>query len=321
MSSLIPTLVLVLTTQLPPVAAPTRDAAQRGTSAARAGTGIIRGRVTDRETGLPLSRVLVILLSGSLRDDPQPEQNVDVRLEPRETLTDRDGRFEFREVQAGSYLVVFDASQLRGTHQPQTFGELEPESGGSRASRRRRFFLNDGEVRSDVNAALSRALAIEGHVLDEYGEPIANLTVGAMPWDKPRQGFMGMPRFTDDHGAFRLFGLSPGDYRVCADADMQVGPLEDGRRLVQTCYPAATDKGSAQPVTLVASDVSGIDIAVQRNRGYKVTGTAIDSTGALIERPEVVFVSQGEQNGSVGVRLLGDGRFVAQGVAPGESHT
>jgi hypothetical protein len=173
-------------------------------------------------------------------------------------------------------------------------------------------------MRGDVNAALSRGLAIEGRVLDEFGEPIANVEVNAHPWDAPSLVSMGRPRSTDDRGMFRLFGLKPGEYRVCAKPNLHFGPVDVRERLVPTCYPAAVVDGGAQPVTLASSDVVGIDIAVQRNRAYKVTGMAIDSSGAPVERLQVSLVNLGTPNASVDVRILSGGQFVAPGVTPGE---
>ena len=315
MRAAIATVLLAGAVQLPPAPTP-RDPAARDT-ATRSATGIIRGRVTDRENGQSLARVMVILVPGSLGEDQQQERRVSAPIEPRMTLTDADGRFEYRQVQSGTYVVTFDASQLRGTHLRQTFGESGPEN-EFRTSRPRPFVLRDGEVRSDVNVSLSRGLAIEGRVLDESGEPIANVEVSAQPWDAPSRVSMGRPRLTDDRGTFRLFGLKPGEYRVCAKVNLHYGPVDVRERLVPTCYPAATADGGAEPVTLASSDVVGIDIAVQRNRAYKVTGMAIDSTGAPIERPQVGLVNLGAPNASVDVRILSGGHFVAPGVTPGE---
>src|SRR5262245_28777236 len=71
------------------------------------GTGIVRGQVTDRETGQPLARVMVTLTSAVWReqamsssmmmsqtvaaDDSSMRQN-----QPRRTMTAADGRYEFK---------------------------------------------------------------------------------------------------------------------------------------------------------------------------------------------------------------------------------
>ena len=81
---------------------------------------------------------------------------------------------------------------------------------------------------------------------------------------------MGRPRTTDNWGAYRLFSLKPGRYRICAKPEMSFGPTEETReRPVSTCYPAAVVESSAEPVVLEATDVMGIDIRLQRTRGVQ----------------------------------------------------
>ena len=134
---------------------PPRDTAP----VAAVGTGTIRGRVTDRETGQPLGRVLVTLMStvwrdqamssaaliaqSGIADDAGPKQNA-----PRSTTTAADGRFEFKEIPSGGYTVSFSASMTRGTHLDQSFGQSAPRDPLTRRhppwpalrdSRRRRY--------------------------------------------------------------------------------------------------------------------------------------------------------------------------------------
>ncbi len=282
--------VLAGTAQLPPAAPPPRDGAARDT-ATPAATGIIRGRVTDRESGQPLSRVMVVLLPHFSGEEPRPPRSAGTRFEPRMTLTSAEGRYEYKQVPAGTYVISFDPSEMRGTHLRQYFGEVEPANdvGGSRPPV---LQLKEGEVRNDVNGALSRSLAIEGRVLDEVGEPMANVEVTAHPGDGSAQIQITNGRSTDDRGAFRLFGLKPGQYRICANPAMHFfRPTEDLRdRPIRTCYPAATVDADAERVVLSGTDVGGIDIRVQRNRAYKITGIAIDASGAPIERAQVDLV-------------------------------
>ena len=314
-------LVLILATQLPPVASPPRDAAPRDSSAVPAATSIIRGRVTDAESGRPLAGVMVILMPtsfGAIPDESGPPKNARM-WEPRTTLTRVDGRFEYKQVAAGAYYVSFEPSELRGSHLSQSFGETGPAN-PVRARKRQALVIKDGETRDDVNAALVRALAVEGRVVDEHGEPMSNVPVSAHSWDGPAQGYMGRPRTTDDRGAFRLFGLKPGQYRICAKPEVHFGPSEEIRdRMMPTCYPAAIAESSAEPVRIDSSDVVGIDIRVQRGRAYKITGTALDSSGTPIDRPQVNLVTIGKMgSSSSGITSLPGGQFRAQAVTPGE---
>ena len=296
------------------------------------GTGTIRGRVTDRETGQPLERVLVTLMStvwrdqamssaaliaqSGIADDASPKQNA-----PRTTITAADGRFEFKEIPPGAYTVSFDASMMRGTHLDQSFGQSAPRDPLKPERRASPIEVRGGQTQENVDVALWRAFAVEGRVVDDAGEPIANADVNVSQWDGPSSMSMGRPRITDDRGMFRLFGLRPGQYRICADAELHFGLSQDGRdKLVRTCYPSAVSDGDAQPVVLSSGDVGPIEIRLQRNRTYLITGIAIDSSGAAVSDAEVQLVAvtpTGSSSSSGGIEVKPDGHFIASGVRPG----
>ena len=317
MGGLIASILLVGATQLPPAAPPQRDGAARDTSATPTATGIIRGRVTDKESGQPLARALVTLVSNTLLQDSRLARRA-AMSEPRSTLTAADGRYELRQVPAGTYVVIFDPSAMRGTHLRQYFGEVGPADDAD-GLRPPPLTLADGEVRNDVDAALFRSLAIEGRVLDDLGEPMANVGVSVHPSDGLTESWLGS-RSTDDRGAFRLFGLKPGHYRVCAHPEGHSGLPADVRdRPIRTCYPSSTSDANAEPVALLAADVAGVDIRVQRNRAFKVTGTALDSKGSPLERAIIELVALNKNNSSSGgIELRDGGQFIARTVTPGE---
>jgi protocatechuate 3,4-dioxygenase beta subunit len=329
-------LILVTLGQSPPSPpAPPRDAASRD-GVEKPGTAIVRGRVTDRETGQPLGRVMVTLLSSVWReqamasaammsqtgiadaDVPSLRQN-----QPRHTVTAADGRFEFKQVLAGAYTVSFQATMSRGTHLDQSFGESGPRDPLKPGNRVPPIELQDGETRENINVALWRAFAVDGRVVDDAGEPIANVNVTIAQWDGPSTMSMGTPfRFTDDRGMFRIFGLRPGQYRICADGRGPFGPTEEGQdRLIRTCYPSAISDGDAQPVVVSSADAGPIDIRLQRNRTYTITGMVIDSSGAAVANPNVNLVSvtpTGSSSSSGSIQVKPGGQFTATGVIPGE---
>jgi protocatechuate 3,4-dioxygenase beta subunit len=297
-----------------------------------AGTGIIRGRVTDRETGQPLERVLVTLMSTVWReqmssammiaqtgiaDDSGMRHN-----QPRWTTTSADGRFEFKQIPPGAYRVSFDASMTRGTHLDQSFGESAPRDPLKPGRRVPPIELQNGETRENVDAALWRAFAVEGRVVDDAGEPVANADVNISQWDGPSTMSIGRPRITDDRGMFRLFGLRPGQYRVCAAADQDFGPSEEPRdKLIRSCYPSAVNEGDAQPVVLSSGEVGPIEIRLQRTRTFRITGIAIDSSGTPIPNANVTLVTvtpTGGSSSSSGIQVKPDGQFIASGVTPGQ---
>jgi hypothetical protein len=248
-------------------------------------------------------------------DDSSLKQN-----EPRRTATAADGRFEFKEVLPGAYTVSFDAAMSRGTHLDQSLGEPGPRDPWKPGRRVPPIELRAGETRDNVDIALWRAFAVEGRVVDDAGEPIANTAVNISQWDSPSTMSMGRPRLTDDRGLFRIFGLRPGQYRICADGGMHFAPSEDVRdKLIRTCYPSAINDAGAQPVVVSSAEVGPIEIRLQRNPTFRITGMAIDSSGAPIANLSVNLVSvRPGGSSSSSIETKPGGQFIASGVTPGD---
>jgi protocatechuate 3,4-dioxygenase beta subunit len=115
-------------------------------------------------------------------------------------------------------------------------------------------------------------LAIEGRVIDERGEPVANADVMASPADGPAyNNVSNRSRVTDDRGAFRLFGLAAGAYRVCAVPGPESIPTGGNTdRLLRACHPDESETGRS--VTLTSRDVTGIVIQLRRGRTFTIKG-------------------------------------------------
>jgi hypothetical protein len=277
----------------------------RDTRAPATGTAVIRGRVTDKETGLPLARMIVSLQQSG---------------RPTETQTDNQGRYEFARLPAGRYSVTVFPPESKAFYLRQILGDDGPADVVRR--RRQPLELKDGEVREGADIAMFRALAIEGRITDAWGEPVSNMEVTAERLDG-QGGSGGRPRATDDRGLFRLFGLAPGNYRVCAQTKSYISSSPEGAPVkespVRTCYPDAVRETDAQPVTLAAGDVTGIEIRLQRSRTFNVSGMVLDSTGAPAERPQVSIVTiEKSGSGSSGLHVGSGAQFTARGLAPGE---
>jgi hypothetical protein len=279
--------------------APPRDARPSAT-----GTAVIRGRVLDRETGLPLARMIVSLQQSG---------------RPMETQTDSQGRYEFAGLPAGRYSVSVFPSESKAFYLRQIHGDDGPSDV---VRRRQPLDLKEGEVREGADIALFRALAIEGRIMDAWGEPVSNMDVLAERVDG--QGSLGArPRQTDDRGVFRLFGLPPGNYRVCAQVRPHFFSSPDSALVkestVRTCFPDAVRETDAQPVPLTTADATGIDIRLQRTRAFSVSGIVLDSTGGAAERARIGIVRI-EKSGTsgTGVEPNAGGQFTARGLAPGE---
>jgi 5-hydroxyisourate hydrolase-like protein (transthyretin family) len=114
------------------------------------GTAVLGGRVTDKETGLPLARTNVVLrmMTGAR----QPEA--------RFARTGDDGRYQFTEVAAGSYVLAAETGDHRPTHIPQIYGDTSPyEVVYGLPGKPKQLDVRDGEVRNDLHIAMTRALS------------------------------------------------------------------------------------------------------------------------------------------------------------------
>jgi hypothetical protein len=272
-------------------------------------TAVLGGRVTDKETGEPLGGVTVMLrvMGGSARE------------EGRSVRTGDDGRYQFRQVPAGSYAVGADLGEQRPTHLLQLYGDPSFTSAYGPPPRPKPIDVRDGDVRDDLHIAMSRALAIGGTVVNDAGEPLANIPVQARAIVRGRIVSGGPARATDDRGAFRLFGLPPGRYLFCTPLSTYGSGFHTRPdRLVPTCYPSAIREEDAGVVVLKGGDVPDVQIRMQQLRTVRLTGTVLDSTGAPAARATVNIESRDRLarfSENVGVR---NGQLTVEGLLPGE---
>ena len=113
---LIASALLASAAQLPPTAPPSRDAIPRDATATPASTGIIRGRVTDRDSGEPLARVIVMLVPHS----PEAKSNDSIK-DPVDTLygiSSTRREVQGRRLAAGEYGVLQSVRAERHTSAP-----------------------------------------------------------------------------------------------------------------------------------------------------------------------------------------------------------
>jgi hypothetical protein len=267
-----------------------------------AGTAIVRGVVVDESTGAAIALALV-----SIEKLFDGEDNARAANSFRvETATDASGAFEFTELPAGDVIISAGDGEMRARYLSTT---LHPE--GASSTGRRSLNLKLGEVRADLTIRLPRAVAIEGRVVNERGEPMADIEVNARS-DDPIGG--GSASATDDRGYFRIFGLRPGMYRVCATPRAGwPGTAADGDlrlRYDRTCAPSL--------VSTPAENSSPAVIEMSRSATFTIAGTITSSGGADVSRA-FVSIRRVKPDGSIDFRTDVRGeRFVARGLLPGE---
>jgi len=186
-------------------------------------TGIIVGRVIDAATGKPVSGATVTISGGPTRIAPPtpPARGAGTpmpALPPPRILTDGEGRFAFRNLTRGSYLLNVSKSGYAAG----SYGRSRPD-GPSRSLQ-----LDDNEHLVDVAIRIFKFASISGRVMDEAGEPIVGASVRAFR----RRLIAGRRRLaegplaqTDDRGMYRIFNLTPGEYVVSVPMSTTSAPI------------------------------------------------------------------------------------------------
>ena len=102
----------------------------------------------------------------------------------------------------------------KGSYIPLQWGQQRPNEPGKPLD------ILDGQTVEKIDFSLPRGGVITGRVLDEFGDPAADVQVAAMR----AQNIGGTRRLmpagrmatTNDIGEFRLFAIPPGNYYVSA---------------------------------------------------------------------------------------------------------
>ena len=273
------------------------QARRANTSRQRFGTGAIVGRVFDASTDAPIRRAQIQGSNNELFVD---------------ALSDDEGRFQLTDLPPGQWRVTVSKGGYF-TWQP---GQRRPFEAPPPIS------LGRGE-RLVTNVPLSRGGVITGHVSDEAGEPLAGLRVrvyrAKMVKGYRRLEDVGAADQTDDTGAYRIFGLPPGDYYVAAS--LRMAPPDS---LVQTTYsptyyPGTGELAEAQRIRVeLGGEVTAV-FPLLPVRNITVTGMVLTSSGA----PANAFlnlVSDAAEFGTplgIGGVTQPDGTFTIPDVAPG----
>ena len=235
----------------------------------------------------------------------------------RLSTTDADGRFELRDLPAGRWTI----SATKGGFVTQQFGQRHPFEAVEPID------LADGQ-RFTANFTLSRGSAITGRVSDEFGDPITGARVQVLRSQVQQGRRRLVPTAngaqTDDTGAFRVFGLAPGEYYVAAS--LQAAPADSSTNPVSyapTYFPGTGNIADAQRLTLtLGTEQSGINFVLQPVRAVRVSGTVVDSNGAptqaVLNLTPAGFGDDGGLQLGNPARVLPDGSFTILNVVPGE---
>ena len=289
------------------VAATTQVVAQESAAGTPKATASIAGRVVASNTGRPVRGATMTLLSWEV-----------MRVAKR-AATDQEGRFEFTGLVPGRYQLSASAT-----------GFVAVEFGGApvtgRSGEGRPIDVREGERFDKADFSLRRPGAIEGRLLDEFGDPAPDLQVqlATVEFVAGRHRLMPVAspmNATDDKGHFRVAGLSPGNYFLTAPWTQDTEKQGATAAFAPTLYPGTTELASAQPIRVgVSEDTTGITLSLVPAPMAKVSGRLVDAAG----QPTVGAVMMNLSDRSGGALIVpvrtstrADGSFTFTGVPPG----
>ena len=228
------------------------------------------------------------------------------------TTTDENGSYRLDRLAAGEWRLTAS----KGGYVTWQFGQRRPFQLPPPIS------LTSGQ-RFTADIPLTRGGAISGRIYDASGESVAGLQVRVyrtrMEGGSRRLKAVGAADLTDDTGAFRVYGLPPGDYYVAAS--LRVAPIDS---IVETTYaptyfPGTGDLAEAQRIKLGMGTEATATFPLLPVRRTRISGVVMNSAGS----PADAFLSLVSEGSEFGVPIgaggvtRSDGAFTMADVEPG----
>jgi len=250
---------------------------------------------------------------------------------PYGTMTDNAGHFLIDDVDPGRY--NFAAS--RNGFVTQTY------SAHGSTNRNTLLTLSNGDKLKEIVFKLTPQGVISGRILDEDGEPLANVAVQCLRYgyQRGRRQLMNQNGgSTNDLGEFRLFGMPPGKYVISATYQLRdmfvtatperiVGTVqaiqaaEEG--YATTYYPNSTSPDGAGALEITpGAQISGINMTLVRIRTVRIKGHLNVGAAPEARRSVNVMLMPRDNTGFGMPRAMArgidaQGNFQVRGVAPG----
>ena len=277
----------------------------------------LNGVVVSAQDGKPLKRAELVLRS------------MEAGISAVGAITDDSGRFAFVDVPKSRY--VLGASRT---------GFVPSSAIYQNDARLGVPFAVDRDL-SDLTVRLTPAATISGKVRHSDGESAVGVAVLAYRefYERNRHEYEVASRsITDDHGEYRLFGLSPGRYYVAAQY-VPFGGKDDVReelvrdsygrlvvpeRTVTTFFPSSPMLSEATQLSVRSGlDIGTADISLARSRTATIKGKVVSGQSGLAADGATLVLLREDASGTGyipypgSIRMLGKGEFEIRGVVPG----
>jgi hypothetical protein len=252
-----------------------------GAQPAGAQTASIDGVAVNVETSAPLSGVHMMLFTLPWTQSQPLAYGA---------TSGRDGHFSMSAIQPGTYEL---RAELRGFSHAPSKGDAQTSS----------ISLRSGQHIADLKIEMARHAVIAGRVVDENGDPLANIGIAVVrrAQDSLSANGSSYDVTSDDRGEFRWAG-PPGKYYVRADPDVVDSAASLEIRTDGTSQPVYglsyfPDASSADRAAIVNAEpgktASGVEIRVMRRRTFTIAGTV---TGAPEGRTRFTVVLHGNND-------------------------
>ena len=274
----------------------------QATPPAKPPTSTVAGQVVQDPGGMPLKKVVIMLV---------PMTGGDASQQQYSSATDAEGHFQVDGVQPGDYRVTLDRNGfVSSNHRSRTYSSTS-------------LSIAAGQ---DVTGLLFRMLpagVIQGKIVDEDGDPVPGVQVTAA---SPTSRNNVASAQTNDLGEYRIAGLAGGEYFVVAVASQRPvltgsNPAE-ARVYAPAFYPGTTDEHQATKVAVHAGDEVGANFNLVSSRTFAVRGSVSgltvpnQSTGSRVGI-QIVTLRGDQEDRDFQAPILPNGRFEVTGVLPG----
>jgi protocatechuate 3,4-dioxygenase beta subunit len=268
----------------------------------------LEGKVVKESAGEPLKKAIIELIG----ENQEEGDNFTA-------TSDQDGHYKIAGIHPGRYRLFVERS-----------GYIEVDA------RRRRsdgvvLSFEAGQELKDRTLHMLAAAVVAGRVVDEDGDPMANVDVTVLRRRFSSGGFKFEPSGssqTNDLGEYRIGGLLAGKYYVSASplpnfqsivhAQMNSGDSETSQpdmAYVTTFYPNTPDRNQASAIGVHAGEDMPLDFSLVRTHTARIRGSV---AGIAPGTKAMVLLRGRDSNSMYNASEVGqDGKFEILHVAPG----
>ncbi len=263
----------------------------------------LQGNVVKEPVGDPLKKAIIEVIAENQEEGGNYT-----------ATSDQDGHFKITDIQPGRYRIFVERT-----------GYIEVDE-KRRRSEGMLISLDAGQDLKDQTLRMLAAGILTGRVLDEDGDPMANVEVTVLRRKASAFESSGSGH-TNDLGEYRIGGLLAGKYYVVASplpsfqtvvpAKQDSGDTANAAPALAygvTYYPNAADRAQASPIELHAGEEMPVDFSLTRRHSARIRGRVSGLGGS----PSAVILRGKDGNATFNAGEVGkDGKFEIPNVAPG----